>query len=94
MLAAKFAKMFEEKFAKVKGLSDSDMYFFVVITACRLTIECTFRPPPSLEEKTQFSRNLYVISSEQLGKLVQLLDQRCDTAMDKVHTRQFVIISE
>ena len=42
------------------------------------------RPPPTLEEKTQFSRNLYVIGSEDLGKLVQILDERCDTAMDKV----------
>ena len=34
--------------------------------------------PPTLIDKKMFSQNIYNISAEDLGKVVQLLDQRCE----------------
>jgi hypothetical protein len=40
--------------------------------------------PPTLVDKKMFSQNLYNISSEDLGKVVQLLDQRCEACIKKI----------
>lgn len=42
------------------------------------------RRQPTLSDKKQFSSNIYAISSEDLGKVVQLLDQRCDVCIRKI----------
>jgi len=40
--------------------------------------------PPTLLDKKMFSQNIYNISSEDLGRVVQLLDQRCDSCIKKI----------
>ena len=35
-------------------------------------------------DKKMFSQNIYNISSEDLGRVVQLLDQRCDSCIKKI----------
>ena len=40
--------------------------------------------PPTLLDKKMLSQNIYNISSEDLGRVVQLLDQRCDAAIKKI----------
>ena len=40
--------------------------------------------PPTLVDKKMFAQNLYNISSEDLGKVVQILDQRCESCIKKV----------
>ena len=40
--------------------------------------------PPTLVDKKMFAQNLYNISSEDLGKVVQLLDQRCEACIKKI----------
>ena len=37
-----------------------------------------------MAEKRLFSQNLYVLTAEQLGKVVQLLDQRCEACITKI----------
>ena len=39
---------------------------------------------PSLADKKSFSQNIYLIGSEDLGKLVQILDSRCDVCIKKI----------
>jgi hypothetical protein len=39
---------------------------------------------PTLADKKAFSQNIYMISSEDLGKLVQILDSRCESSIKKV----------
>lgn len=39
---------------------------------------------PTLADKKGFSQNIYLISSEDLGKLVQILDSRCDACISKI----------
>lgn len=40
--------------------------------------------PPSLEDKRQFRGNMYKINSDQLGEIVQTLEQQCPEAIAKV----------
>lgn len=40
--------------------------------------------PPSVDEKKRFSQNIYSISAEELGKVVQQLDARCEACIKKV----------
>ena len=37
-----------------------------------------------MSEKKTFSQNIYVISPEELGKVVGILDERCSTCIQKV----------
>jgi hypothetical protein len=36
--------------------------------------------PPTLVDKKMFSQNIYNITSEDLGRLIQVLDQRCEVS--------------
>lgn len=40
--------------------------------------------PPSLMDKKMFSQNIYNISAEDLGRLVHLLDERCEACIKKI----------
>lgn len=40
--------------------------------------------PPSLMDKKMFSQNIYNISSEDLGRVVHMLDQRCEACIKKI----------
>ena len=39
---------------------------------------------PSLDDKTEFSQKIYKISSDDLGRVIQLLDEKCPVALEKV----------
>ena len=39
---------------------------------------------PSLMDKKMLSQNIYNISSEDLGRVVHILDQRCDSCIKKI----------
>lgn len=46
---------------------------------------CLFsRRAPTLADKKAFSHNIYHITADELGKVIQILDQRCDTCIRKV----------
>ncbi len=47
------------------------------------TVVCMNRVPTQAEKKA-FSQAIYVISPEELGKVVKLLDDRCPTCIRKV----------
>ena len=66
-LASKFSKLFEQRFAKIVAL-DEDLGDI---------------KEPTIEEKTQFSRNIFNISPEALGNVVTMLDERCEKCIDK-----------
>lgn len=38
---------------------------------------------PTLEEKTQFAHNIYMIKCEELGDVITKLDQECPAALEK-----------
>ncbi|CAH0477113.1 unnamed protein product [Peronospora belbahrii] len=40
-------------------------------------------PAPSLEEKIYFSQNIYKIAPEDMGTIVQMLEEQCPKALDK-----------
>ena len=40
--------------------------------------------PPTLLDKKMFSQNIYNISSEDLGRVVQILDARCEACIKKI----------
>lgn len=40
--------------------------------------------PPTLVDKKMFSQNIYNISAEDLGRVVQVLDCRCEAAIKKI----------
>mmetsp|Transcript_13569 Transcript_13569/g.19940 ORF Transcript_13569/g.19940 Transcript_13569/m.19940 type:complete len:199 (-) Transcript_13569:198-794(-) len=40
--------------------------------------------PPSLEDRQRFSRDLYRLSPEQLGTLIQTVTKKCPTAMERI----------
>lgn len=44
-----------------------------------------------MEEKTRFSQNIYKITSKQLGQVVQILDERCETCIDKTNPDEIEI---
>mmetsp|Transcript_35651 Transcript_35651/g.113988 ORF Transcript_35651/g.113988 Transcript_35651/m.113988 type:complete len:210 (+) Transcript_35651:171-800(+) len=69
-LAESFSKRFEDKFAKVKTEE--------------APAEEEADHAPSLEEKTRFAHAIYKIKPEELGALVEKLDERCPEAIDKV----------
>jgi len=68
-LAESLSKRFEDQFAKVKA--EDPM------------IEDDTEHAPSLEEKTKFSHMIYKIKQEELGQLVEKLEDRCPEAIDK-----------
>lgn len=67
-LAETFSKRFEEKYAKVKDEAASQE---------------ADSHPPSHEEKIRFSHNIYKIKQEELGQVVEKLEEKCVEAMDK-----------
>eukprot|EP01138_Halocafeteria_seosinensis_P014671 gb/GECG01014976.1/.p1 GENE.gb/GECG01014976.1/~~gb/GECG01014976.1/.p1 ORF type:complete len:138 (+),score=22.55 gb/GECG01014976.1/:1-414(+) len=73
--AAEMKKEFQEKFKKIK-VDPSDM-------------EKENRYP-TLADKKAFSQNIYMVSSEDLGKLVQILDSRCENCIKKVRREALV----
>mmetsp|Transcript_13063 Transcript_13063/g.52317 ORF Transcript_13063/g.52317 Transcript_13063/m.52317 type:complete len:211 (-) Transcript_13063:732-1364(-) len=67
-LADAFSKRFEDKFAKIKDQEQA---------------EEDVDHEPSLEEKTRFSNLIYKIKQEELGHVVEKLEDRCPTAINK-----------
>jgi hypothetical protein len=92
-VAAMLKRIFEEKYAKMikddgachsrcaratnKLTSHSDHF------AEDPSLSDTARPPTLLDKK-MFSQNVYNISSEDLGRVVHLLDQRCEACIKKI----------
>lgn len=48
---------------------------------------CVMRRAPTLEEKRQFRANLYRITSDDLGEIVKILEEKSPDAMDRVRTQ-------
>ena len=94
-IAAEMKKEFQEKFKKVKvdpgkfiaietaWIEYIHATFLVLPVAADLDTENRY---PTLADKKAFSQNIYMISSEDLGKLVQILDSRCESCIKKVST--------
>ncbi|KAJ8600459.1 hypothetical protein CTAYLR_001457 [Chrysophaeum taylorii] len=68
-LADTFSKRFEDKYSKIKTDDPA--------------VEEETDHAPSHEEKIRFSHNIYKIKQEELGQLVEKLEERCSEAMDK-----------
>jgi len=66
-LAAKFSKLFEQRFAKISEIDE----------------DIGHPKEPTLDEKTTFSRNIFNIEPEALGNVVTMLDERCEKCIDK-----------
>jgi len=69
-IAEKLAGKFEEKYNKIKTEEPEG--------------PDDENQPPSLEDKRQFRANMYKITSDQLGEIVQTLEQQCAEALAKV----------
>lgn len=69
-IAEKLAGKFEEKYVKIKTEEPEGPE--------------DENQPPSLEDKRQFRANMYKITSDQLGEIVQTLEQQCQEALAKV----------
>jgi hypothetical protein len=65
ILAANLKKVFDEKYSKIVREDEESQ---------------DLARPPTLVDKKMFSQNIYNISAEDLGKIVQLLDQRCEVS--------------
>jgi hypothetical protein len=63
MIASTLKKVFEEKYAK--AIHDEEE-------------QQDLARPPTLVDKKMCCQNIYNISAEDLGKVVQILDQRCE----------------
>lgn len=68
-MASGLKQIFEERYAKYVHNDDE------AAEAVR---------PPSLIDKKMFSQNIYNISAEDLGRLVHLLDERCEACIKKI----------
>jgi hypothetical protein len=68
-MASRLKKVFEDKFSKLKF--DPSEY----MEEAR---------PPTVQDKKSFSQNIYLIGSEELGRVVQILDHRCERCIRKV----------
>lgn len=66
LLANSLKKVFDEKYAKIIREDDELM---------------DLARPATLVDKKMFAQNIYNISAEDLGKVVQLLDQRCEVRL-------------
>jgi Bromodomain extra-terminal - transcription regulation len=71
VLALKLKKEFEDRWSKTVRDDDSEAY-------------TDYHKTPTLMDKKMFSQNIYNINSEDLGKLVVMLDQRCDACIKKI----------
>jgi hypothetical protein len=79
-LSQQFSREFEEAFAKIKFEGSG--------SAAANAVD---DDGPTLEEKTRFSQNIYKITSKQLGQVVQILDERCETCIDKTNPDEIEI---
>jgi len=68
-LAETFSKRFEDKYLKIKAEEPA--------------VEEEVDHAPSHEDKIRFSHNIYKIKQEELGQLVEKLEEKCSEAMDK-----------
>lgn len=80
-LSQDFQRQFEDAFAKVKFDGQG----------AAASAGAADDDGPSLEEKTRFSQNIYKITSKQLGQVVQILDERCETCIDKTNPDEIEI---
>lgn len=91
LIAQSLKKIFEEKYAKMvkeEGAGEAGARFRGVELCAadihtplpvRLSEESLdLARPPTLVDKKMFSQNIYNVSAEDLGKIVQILDQRCE----------------
>mmetsp|Transcript_14221 Transcript_14221/g.18494 ORF Transcript_14221/g.18494 Transcript_14221/m.18494 type:complete len:216 (-) Transcript_14221:143-790(-) len=77
-LALKFKQRFETEFAKVK---------------IDETPESQPEREPSLEDKTQFAHNIYMIKCEELGEVITKLDQMCPSALEKTEGKDEIQVN-
>ncbi|TFJ88324.1 hypothetical protein NSK_000673 [Nannochloropsis salina CCMP1776] len=78
-IADKLAGKFEEKYSKIKTEEPDGPE--------------DENQPPSLEDKRQFRENMYRITSDQLGEIVQTLEQQCPEAIAKVGNQDEIEIN-
>ena len=79
VIADKFTKQFEKRFLKVSstrsatidGVNGSSSY------------KTDPTKPPTFPEKAKFSEALYDVAPDILGRVVQMLDEKCEAALDK-----------
>ena len=48
-------------------------------------------PDPTMDEKTQFSEDIHKISSEDLGQVVHMLDEKCPVGVEKTSADELEI---
>ena len=77
-LSLEFSRRFEEAFLQVKEAAGGDDFDDA-------------GEHPTIAEKTQFSQNIYKIDSVQLGRVVELLDEKCEAAIDKTNPNEIEI---
>lgn len=76
-LSLEFSRRFEEEFLKVKQAAGG--------------VSDDEGERPTIAEKTLFSQNIYKIDSVQLGRVVELLDEKCESAIDKTNPSEIEI---
>lgn len=67
-MAARLKVVFDDKFGKIKWKAAEA----AAVTA------------PTVAEKKSFSQNMYQIGSEDMGHVVQMLDQRCESSIKQI----------
>ena len=77
-LSLEFSRRFEEAFLQVKEAAGGEDFD-------------DGGEHPTIAEKTQFSQNIYKIDSVQLGRVVELLDEKCEAAIDKTNPNEIEI---
>lgn len=86
-LGKKLSDVFEERFAKVEELSMFS-FWFLISSSCRSTVSflsCVlFYREPDVATKRSFVDNLFKLTPEDLAKVVETLNERCESALDKV----------
>ena len=87
-LGKKLSDVFEERFAKVEELSMLS-FWFLISSSCRSTVSILtyvlLYREPDVATKRLFVDNLFKLTPEDLAKVVETLNERCESALDKVY---------
>jgi hypothetical protein len=78
VIADKFTKQFEKRFLKVNTASSGSNSSSKSSNGSSDPIK-----PPTFPEKAKFSEALYDVAPDILGRVVQMLDEKCEASLDK-----------
>ena len=69
-----------------KDMENRYLYYllYINIGMCIYLKKYSSYSEPTLEEKAEFSENIYKLPSDVLGQIVNILDEKCPGALDKV----------